>query len=152
LPASPETYAVPGTEDQQTWTHDNVTSPCIDAGNPGSPLFDEPVSIDDDIANHWGENVRVNMGAYGGTSQASMAPPGFRLLADLNNDNIVNMRDYAIMTGFVTRASALVVPKSSHEPRATSYDFGDLNHDNKTTIADIAILTDQWLSASPGSL
>jgi hypothetical protein len=43
------------------WTQDDVTSPCIDAGDPMSPIGPEPFP-----------NGRiVNMGAYGGTAQAS---------------------------------------------------------------------------------
>ncbi len=134
---------------QQNWTHDNVTSPCIDAGNPGSPLFDEPISIESDIANHWGQNIRINIGAYGGTSQAGMAPPGWRLLADLNNDGIVNMQDYAILAS-CHRLPAHELHPPQNSARSTQYDFdyGDLDHDNKTTPADMAILANQWLHSS----
>jgi predicted outer membrane repeat protein len=45
------------------WVLDEVTSPCIDAGDPNSPVGDEPVA-----GRHSG---RVNMGAYGGTAEAS---------------------------------------------------------------------------------
>ncbi len=44
-----------------TWVKDQVTSPCIDAGEPQDPVFDEPTP----------NGGRVNLGAYGGTSQAS---------------------------------------------------------------------------------
>jgi hypothetical protein len=43
------------------WTKDDVTSPCIDAGNPNSPVGDEPEP----------NGGRINMGAYGGTTEAS---------------------------------------------------------------------------------
>ncbi len=135
-------------QDQQTWTHDDVTSPCIDAGNPGSPLFDEPTSMDSDIANHWGENVRINIGAYGGTSEASMAPPGFRLLADLNNDNKVNMQDYAILASFCVLRSAFPNTQNSALSTPNDYDCANLNHDTKTNLTDIAILSTQWLRSS----
>ena len=49
----------------QTWVLDDVTSPCIDAGDPNSPIGDEPEP------NGW----VINMGAYGGTEEASMSPP-----------------------------------------------------------------------------
>jgi parallel beta-helix repeat protein/predicted outer membrane repeat protein len=59
----------------KSWTYDeNVTSPCTDAGNPASPLYDEPLSVPRDVDNRYGVNMRINMGAYGGTSQASMPP------------------------------------------------------------------------------
>jgi hypothetical protein len=45
----------------QNWVVDDVTSPCIDAGDPNSPVGDEPEP----------NGGRVNMGAYGGTEEAS---------------------------------------------------------------------------------
>ncbi len=45
----------------QTWIQDDVTSPCIDAGDPGSVFGEEPTP----------NGGHINMGAYGGTSQAS---------------------------------------------------------------------------------
>lgn len=50
--------------DSQSWVIDEVTSPCIDAGNPGTPIGLEPLPNGDII----------NMGAYGGTSKASKSP------------------------------------------------------------------------------
>ncbi len=48
----------------QSWIQDDVTSPCIDAGDPTSPIGLEPAPNGD----------RINMGAYGGTSEASKSP------------------------------------------------------------------------------
>ncbi len=48
----------------QAWVHDEVTSPCIDAGDPASPLGAEPVP-------HGG---LINLGAYGGTADAAKSP------------------------------------------------------------------------------
>jgi len=50
----------------ESWVIDDVTSPCIDAGDPNSPVGDEPEP----------NGGRVNMGAYGGTAEASMSPAG----------------------------------------------------------------------------
>ena len=61
----------------ESWVIDDVTSPCIDAGDPDSPLGDEPMSIPRDPDNEYGVNLRINMGAYGGTAQASMPPLGW---------------------------------------------------------------------------
>ena len=58
----------------ETWTYDDVTSRCIDAGDPDSPLGDELMSVPRDDDNEYGINRRINMGAFGGTFQASMAP------------------------------------------------------------------------------
>jgi len=60
-----------------SWTWDDVTSLCIDAGDPCSPLGDEPMSVPRDPNNLYGENRYINMGAFGGTCQASMPPNGW---------------------------------------------------------------------------
>jgi beta propeller repeat protein len=52
------------------WVSDAVTSPCIDAGDPASPLLDEPMMLPMGPV----VNERINMGAYGGTPEASVAP------------------------------------------------------------------------------
>jgi len=46
-----------------SWVKDDVTSPCIDAGDPNSDWASET----------WPHGERINMGAYGGTRQASMS-------------------------------------------------------------------------------
>lgn len=48
----------------QDWVHDAATSPCVDAGDPGSDLWKEEP---------WPNGQIVNLGAYGGTSEASMS-------------------------------------------------------------------------------
>jgi len=48
----------------ESWITDNVTSPCIDAGDPNSPVGDEPDP----------NGGRINMGAYGGMAEASKSP------------------------------------------------------------------------------
>ena len=60
--------------DSASWTWDDVTSWCIDAGDPGASLADELMSVPRDPDNTYGVNRRINMGAFGGTYQASMAP------------------------------------------------------------------------------
>ncbi len=47
--------------DGRTWVQDAVSSPCIDAGDPGSPVADEPAP----------NGSIINLGAYGGTVEAS---------------------------------------------------------------------------------
>lgn len=50
--------------DTNEWVTDGSTSPCIDAGDPNS----------DWTAELWPHGKRINMGAYGGTPEASMSP------------------------------------------------------------------------------
>ena len=60
---------------EESWTWDEITSLCIDAGDPNMPLDDEPLSTPRGTNNEYGLNLYINMGTYGGTCQASMAPP-----------------------------------------------------------------------------
>jgi hypothetical protein len=67
------------------WVIDYVTSPCIDAGDPEVYPRRERMP-------HGG---RLNMGAYGGTPYASMSK--WPLKGDINQDGIVNMKDFVLM-------------------------------------------------------
>jgi len=117
--------------ERKVWTWDDVTSRCIDAANPGSSLEDELLSIPYDPNNEWGINIRRNMGAYGGTKEASMAPYYWALLADLTNDGIVDYGDlgaqvqYWLITG-------------NELP-------GDLNRDGIVNMPDLALLGGDYL-------
>jgi hypothetical protein len=78
--------------DSQTWIQDEVTSPCIDAGDMKSPIGLEPFP----------NGGRINMGAYGGTAEASKsyfgAPVCRTIVAgDINGDCTVDSLDFAIM-------------------------------------------------------
>ena len=77
--------------DSEGWVIDEVTSPCIGAGNPGCSLGDEPNDAN---------NIRINMGAYGGTAEASKSPEDWVLLADLTYDQIVDFEDVGIFLGY----------------------------------------------------
>jgi predicted outer membrane repeat protein len=77
---------------EQQWTTDEVTSPCIDAGDPMTAIGHEPFP----------NGGRINMGAYGGTAEASKSyfgkPPCETIVAgDINGDCEVNFKDFAIM-------------------------------------------------------
>lgn len=51
----------------QDWIQDKVTSPCIDAGLASTPVASEPLP----------NGNRINLGAYGGTTEAGLSPRGF---------------------------------------------------------------------------
>ncbi len=112
------------------WTYDAVTSPCIDAGNPGWPLGDEPVTVPDDPDRAAAMNWRINVGAYGGTAEASLASSGWALLADMNNDGAVDWLDLAHMT------AAWMRPGVRCET--------DLSRDGRTATADLTLLAREW--------
>jgi hypothetical protein len=76
----------------ETWETDAITSPCIDAGDPMSPIGPEPFP----------NGGFMNMGAYGGTAGASQsyfgAPPCESIVAgDINGDCQVDRLDLEIM-------------------------------------------------------
>jgi len=74
------------------WKIDEVTSPCIDAGDPMTPIGLEPFA----------NGGRINMGAYGGTGEASKsyfgaAPCETILAGDINGDCKVNFLDFRLV-------------------------------------------------------
>jgi parallel beta-helix repeat protein/predicted outer membrane repeat protein len=116
------------------WVWDGETSRCIDAGCPANPLGEEPVAIPNDPDLEWGENIRIDMGAYGGTEEASMAPPGWALLTDTNNDGLVNLLDFA-------RAAQDLRSHAVSRP-------GDADRNGTVDYHDLALLADQWLQTT----
>jgi parallel beta-helix repeat protein/predicted outer membrane repeat protein len=74
------------------WVIDDVTSPCIDAGDPMTPIGYEPFP----------NGGIINMGAYGGTAEASKSyfgePPCETIVAgDINGDCRINFLDFRLM-------------------------------------------------------
>ena len=74
------------------WTIDEVTSPCIDAGDPMTPIGPEPFP----------NGGIINMGAYGGTVEASKSyfdNPLCEIIVagDINSDCAVNFLDFRLM-------------------------------------------------------
>lgn len=55
---------------KDAWVMDWVTSPCVDAGDPLAPVLEESEP----------NGRRLNLGAYGGTSEASRSEAGRRLV------------------------------------------------------------------------
>jgi len=113
--------------DRQMWIWNTVSSRCQDAGMPDSPLGDEPLSVPADSNNSWGQNIRVNMGVYGSTEEASIPPYDWSLLYDLNNDGIVNFTDFAFIFGWAYIGNRLFPERDP----------------NMTTLSGLA---DDWLS------
>jgi hypothetical protein len=112
----------------ESWVLDDVTSPCIDGGDPNSPVGDE---LDPNGA-------RINMGAYGGTDEASKS---FRLcwhqsecagqiLGDATCDGGVNLADlFALKANFGKSA-----PWTDNECCA------DFTHDGSIDLTDVFAL------------
>ena len=77
----------------QTWLQDDSTNPCIDAGDPLSPIGLEPFP----------NGGIVNMGYYGGTAEASKSYFGEPicetiLAGDINGDCRIDFKDFRFMT------------------------------------------------------
>jgi hypothetical protein len=62
------------------WVLDRQTSPCIDGGDPNVETLDEPIP----------NGNRINMGAYGGTAQASLSPTDQYLPGQASNPGPAN--------------------------------------------------------------
>lgn len=78
--------------DSESWVLDDVTGPGIDTGDPVSQIGSEPFP----------NGGRINMGAYGGTEEASKSFCGDRyseeaVAADINGDCKIDWLDFAIM-------------------------------------------------------
>jgi len=104
----------------ESWVTDAVTSPCIDAGNPGCPPGSEPLP----------NGGRINMGAYGGTSTASKSPADWRSIADLTNDWIVDFNDLAVFVDYWLNTGQCIP--------------SDLNHNGSVDFNDFAVFSRQW--------
>jgi hypothetical protein len=68
----------------KVWVQDAVTSPCIDAGDPADGGW---------INELWPNGRRIDIGAYGGTPEASMSDNTIGMAADLNFDNAIDVAD-----------------------------------------------------------
>ncbi len=105
------------------WVTDSLTSPCVDAGNPGQPLGEEPADAD---------NIRINMGSYGGTAKASMTPAGWAIIADMTNNGQVNLADLECL--------------SQRWLNSAEGWFGDLDSSRVVDMVDFAIFAGCWLA------
>jgi len=107
----------------QSWVKDPVTgtSPCIDTGDPNS----------DWTAELWPNGRFINMGAYGGTPEASMSLSNAGNIGDLNNDNNVDFLDFA---NFAANWETL-------RPLLRE----DLNRNKIVDVNDLSIFVENWL-------
>ena len=107
------------------WVTDVVTSWCIDAGDPTDLNWQNEL---------WPHGGRVNMGAYGGTPEASMSANTVGNVADLDHDDEVGILDLELFCDDWLYNEHLLDT--------------DLNLDGKVDIADFADFANQWLWGS----
>jgi len=105
---------------EERWTKDAVTSLCIDVGDPNSDWTKEL----------WPNGKRINIGAYGGTPQASMSLNSIGNIADLNLDGFRYFGDLE-----------LFVYKWLYEEHFLPE---DLNRDGLVDFYDFAMLSANW--------
>ena len=107
----------------RVWVYDDVTSPCIDAGDPAAC---------DWVSELWPHGERVNMGAYGGTAQARLSPSLQGNPADVTRDGCVGPDDLMrIVSRWLMQQELL---------------SEDVNRDGAVDCGDFAVLAEQWAS------
>jgi hypothetical protein len=98
------------------WVIDANLSPCVNAGDPNSDWSAEP----------WPNDKRINMGAYGGTDQASKSGN----IADFDVNGTVNFIDFA---------------RFAEQWNQDTNAIEDMNEDEVIDVLDLDIFTDNWL-------
>ncbi|MHC4648317.1 MAG: S41 family peptidase, partial [Planctomycetota bacterium] len=102
------------------WVTDTNRSPCIDAGDPNSAWTGEL----------WAHGRYINMGAFGGTPQASMSLSSAGNIADLNADGLVNNGDVRLFAGKWLCQQHLLCE--------------DLNRNSLVDFVDFTVFAEQW--------
>ncbi|MHC4740987.1 MAG: hypothetical protein ACYS8Z_03695, partial [Planctomycetota bacterium] len=102
------------------WVKDDISSPCIDSGDYRFGCADEL----------WPHGKKINMGAYGGTAQAAMSDSKVGNIADLNQDNVVDLSDFRDF--------------AEHWPVRQLLLPGDFDRDGDMDLCDFAILAENW--------
>jgi predicted outer membrane repeat protein len=145
------------------WTEgtDSVTSRCIDAGISSHYLAFETQA-------YTANNVRINMGIYGDTTKASLAPANWALLADLTNDGIVNFSDFVYLAYDWLKTSGdipadlgtngtvdsndleIFTPLWLHTTDSYALARGDFNIDGTVNFVDYCAFASDWKKTADG--
>jgi GH35 family endo-1,4-beta-xylanase len=110
------------------WVKDNATSPCIDTGDPNSDWSGEL----------WPNGKRINMGAYGGSAQASLSLSDEGDIRDINSDGTVTWNDVLRLAG---KWSSQNAPLKE-----------DLNLDGRVDVNDLIFFNGNWQNDSNNSV
>ena len=103
----------------ESWVQDEVTSLCIDAGDPESAVAFEP----------YPNGGLVNMGAYGGTAEASKSPTGLHAVYGGGNGTVDE--PYLIYTAeHLSALGASVEDWNAHFRLIADIDLGSHSADN----------------------
>lgn len=104
-----------------SWVKDDVTSLCIDAGDSAS----------DWTAELWPHGECINLGAYGGTPEASMSLSDAGSAADLNIDDSVDFWDFEDFANSWQREQLFLRE--------------DIDRNGRVDIFDLRDFVDEWL-------
>jgi hypothetical protein len=121
----------------ETWVRDEVTSPCIDAGDPNLPLGIEPFPN-----GGW-----LNLGAYGGSAGASKSYFGApvcetQIPGDINGDCKVDSLDQAILQAHWLMEGSMFVNAPPTVKLAAPEDGAELHYPTPVTLRAEATDTD----------
>jgi hypothetical protein len=125
---------------RRRWVRDEVTSACIDAGAPES----------DWTAELWPHGRRINLGAYGGTPEASMSLSAFGSAADLNADGVVDARDLLALTDKWMVKDILGAGDMDRDGVADLRDFARLAPAWRADVASVAVPFELILGKNAG--
>jgi len=103
------------------WVTDNVTSPCIDAGNPNSDWKKEL----------WPHGKRINIGTYGNTPHASMSDSTLGSASDFDNDDSIDGKDLSILGQLWLNENTALLP-------------ADISRNGNIDMTDFAYFADGW--------
>jgi len=107
------------------WVIDDVTSPCIDAGDPASGYSLKPQP----------NGCRINMGAYGNTDEASKSE---WLRGDASLDCRVDVLDLIVIRNLFMR-----------DPASGVNWRGDVNEDGRINVLDLIYARNQMGTSRP---
>jgi hypothetical protein len=114
-----------------SWLADDTTSPCIDAGDPASAWCGEM----------WPHGGRINMGACGGTMEASLSVSNYGIAGDMDCDGTEWLADFG-----------LLAEQWGHGGEGWSVESGgsgppwraDLDRDGSVGLGDLVMLAEGW--------
>jgi hypothetical protein len=126
----------------ETWVCDEVTSPCIDAGDPNAPVGQEPFP----------NGAALNLGAYGGTAEASRSYFGgpvceTQIPGDLNGDCLVDATDAHILAAHWPWQQAEQVNTAPTVLLSSPQDGADVFYPTPVTLYVEATDTDGYVAA-----
>ncbi len=145
------------------WVYDDVTSLCIDAGQPEGywDPNDTPNNPNDDVwvggpkgngcGELWPHGGRVNMGAYGGGREASMSLSSVGMASDLDCDGGVGFYDFGLFgdewgygsEGWSVESGGIGASEYS-VGRAPPY-RSDFDRDGGVGLGDLLRFAEEWL-------